>query len=181
MCQPFMSQCGGNGWVGGTSCCGSTCYSQTEYHSQCRDDCPWDWDCSRASQFQGTQQQQRSWFTSSHEARNPFDSDAMESAAADPNVQSLFMLLKLMGVLLLLAACSFAKIRLNALRSKVAASRDPDQCDETAEMIDDAAAPKLPRRKAKSSKDAMRTAKVALAKAERDPPKKRAPGKVVRR
>ena len=169
MCQPFLSQCGGNGWQGGTSCCGSMCYVQSEYRSQCRDDCPWDWECARSAQSQSSHTGERSWFTPSHEGKNPFSSDAMASAAADPNVQSLIVLLKLMGVLLLLACCSFARIRLAALRAKVQASCDPEQCDETVEMIDDA--PQRPKRKGKVSKDVNRAAKFASGR----------PGRAVRR
>ena len=145
-CQPFYAQCGGNGWLGGTQCCGSTCYRNSEYHSQCRDDCPPDWECARSQQLEMDGQ---SWFTPSNPGKNPFEGVSLTGLEQDPRMQTLFSTLKIMAGLLVLVCCSFLRIRMRALQDKVRASRDPDQCGEEAmQMMSDAAPPA--RRKAKA-------------------------------
>ena len=57
-CLPRSAKCGGHGWTGLTNCCMeggpfayTSCIKQNEYRSQCRDDCPPDWDCQHIPHY----------------------------------------------------------------------------------------------------------------------------------
>jgi len=49
-CAAAMAQCGGKSYSGPTECCdaGYMCYKQGRWYSQCRQDCPDNWNCAKS-------------------------------------------------------------------------------------------------------------------------------------
>ena len=138
-----------------TDCCGSTCQRQSEYHSQCRDDCPWDWDCAHPNTAHGADDstQDSWWCVGGHcdgataTPKNPFAGVSLQNLESDPKVQSLLTLLKVVAIVLALACCSFIRIRLKAMLATAQARqlRGTDDEEEAMDMIRERPTNKLAR------------------------------------
>ena len=125
-CRPEYDQCGGNGYTGDFTCCGhggrpSKCWVRDASYSSCQASCPDGWACAGGTGMAGPGGQT---------VHNGFDdiklpsslSDAeqrwQKAAEEDPRLNSLLDLLQIVGVVIVLAALSFVRIRMKRSHNK---------------------------------------------------------------